>query len=183
MLLFPCILLVNHPVCLPQLMSKDPPLPCPRFIWKGLVFQFHGSAGYCVCLIFTHIGYVYSFSGIGVTFPSCEVYIISLWVAVGNVIVYFNCNGVTPSRGTLTFFAAMVGLEPLVLVPHIILCVSLVMIICLSPLVLTVIALCCASWASAAFGPLSFCSTIGLLFVLGIWCGYIYCGGGGLLLY
>ena len=53
------------------------------------------------------------------------------------------------------FVAAMEVLDPLFLVTHIIMYVSPLLIICLPPLVPTIIAPCCAAWASAAFGPLS----------------------------
>ena len=93
--------------------------------------------------------------------------------------MHFHCIGVTPTWGTLRFLllpwwsCTTWSLSPIsscVLSP--------LLIICLTPLVPSVISPCCAAWDSSEFVPPSFCWMVGLLLVLGMWCRYIYCGRG-----
>ena len=163
-------------------MRKDTYLPWTRAIWKSLALGFHGSAGYCVCLISNHIGYMCYFYFIELTLPSYVIYIIYAWVAVGNFIVKFYCIGVNPSCGSHRFLLLpWLGWTPWYLTPISSSVLNPLLIICFAPLVPTVISPFCAAWDSSTFGPLSCCWLLGLMLVLGLRCAYSYCGRGLLL--
>ena len=91
--------------------------------------------------------------------------------------MYSHVIGLTTSQGTLRFLLLpWWGWTCWSLSPISSSLMSPLLIIFLYPLVTTVIAPCWAAWASAAFGPLSCCFLVGLMLVLGLRCGYIYCG-------
>ena len=176
MLLFPGIFPVHYRVCFSWLLREDSYFPCPRIISKGLVLHFHGSAGYFLCLISSHIWYVCSLPIIGVKFSSCVVYIISELVAIGNFIVHFHCIGVTPPKGTLSFLLLpLLVWTPWSLSPISSCVLSALLIIYLVHLGLYLVAPSCDAWPSSAFGPLYCCCLVGLLLLLVVRCGYINC--------
>ena len=143
------------------------------------MLRFHGSTGYFVCLIFTHIESVCSLPGTGVTLPSYVVHIIYVLVSIGKVIVHFHFIGVAPTQGTLSFlFLPWQGCITWYLSPISSCVLFPLMIICSDFLVPTLVDHSCAVWASSVVGPLSCCPLVGLLLVLGVCSRYINCGWG-----